>query len=329
MFAEILSNRFNLTCFKKDNERVCQFPSENGSGYIKSCVFSNGMETIEINGLLTSRLNIKTIKSEGFFLRIIFNLRWAANYIDSNGEKHKLEQFDSIVSTQNKNQECSFDFDSKQPISLYIIEIDIESFKQKFAGVDLNDNTGITKLLNIFKEKKFFFSQDRCTLSMHNLLLKINKSEYTGKMRQVYQEAKASEILLARIKQVIDHLEGSEQFLQKQYNLANIEEVAIMISEQLDDLGTIKEIARNAGLTQQNLQSGFQQQFGCSVSQFVSDLRLNRAIELLDNSNLNMSEITYELGLNSRSYFSKIFKDRFGLGPQEYRNLYRINKQSS
>ena len=48
--------------------------------------------------------------------------------------------------------------------------------------------------------------------------------------------------------------------------------------------------------------------------------------EIHDNYTLNITEITYELGLNSKSYFSKIFKEKFGIGPNEYKKLSKSNK---
>jgi len=326
MFVERLSEQFGLSCLKKDNEGVCPFPPNKGSGYIRSSIFSNGIEIIEINGILTSSMQIPVTTGKKFLLRMIFNMRWAANYTDSKGEKHKLGQFDSIVNTQSKNQECWYKLDTNEPVSLFIVELDIDNLKKKFHSIDFEDDNKIINLLNSFQKQNFVFSKDKYTLSLHDLILKFNKTNYTGKMRYVYQEVKSTEIIIERFNQLLDDLEGNERSIERKVILRSIEEAAISISTKLDNLGTIKEIAKSAGLSQQTLQEGFKRQFGFSVNQFIADLRLNRAIELLDNSSLNMSEITYKLGLNSKSYFSKIFKEKFGLAPFEYRKLVKTNR---
>lgn len=57
-----------------------------------------------------------------------------------------------------------------------------------------------------------------------------------------------------------------------------------------------------------------------SVSQFIRDIRLNKALELLKQSRLTVSEIAYQLGFNSPAYFNKCFHDQFGYPPGETKN---------
>jgi len=58
---------------------------------------------------------------------------------------------------------------------------------------------------------------------------------------------------------------------------------------------------------------------GNSISRFVRTIRLHKAQELLRNSNLNISEIAYEVGFTSLSYFSRTFQAEFGQSPSEFR----------
>lgn len=323
MLVEKLSEQFRVACLQKDNQSVCSFPPDHGSGYIRSSLFPNGIKIIEIKGSLVRPMQIPVKSGGKFLLRMIFNMRWSANYTDSQGEFHSLGQFDSILNTQQPDQECSFDLETEKPIFLFMVELDVENFKKKFTGIEFSEENQIMDLLNGFKDKGFYVSKNRYTLSLHHLILKFNDTSYEGNMRYVYQEAKATEIIIERFKQLLDDRGDGQQSMERQIKLDSVEEAAMYISERLDNLETIKEIAKRVGISQQALQEGFKQQFGCTVNQFVADLRLNRAIELLDNSELNISEITYRLGLNSKSYFSKIFKEKFGIGPNEYKKLLR------
>ena len=66
------------------------------------------------------------------------------------------------------------------------------------------------------------------------------------------------------------------------------------------------------------LQEGFQSIFGKTVNEYIRDVRLTRALNILLAGNKNVSEVVYELGLSSRSYFSKIFKEKYGVSPGKY-----------
>lgn len=77
-------------------------------------------------------------------------------------------------------------------------------------------------------------------------------------------------------------------------------------------------LAKRVGLNQNTLQEGFKQLYKKSVNQYIKDSRLEKAKELMETTDLNITEITYQIGINSRSYFSKLFKDKYGMCPKDY-----------
>lgn len=58
---------------------------------------------------------------------------------------------------------------------------------------------------------------------------------------------------------------------------------------------------------------------GMSIKEFIMDIRLKRGAQLLEQSNLTVSEISYSIGFNNPKYFSICFKKQFGLTPTEFR----------
>jgi len=59
---------------------------------------------------------------------------------------------------------------------------------------------------------------------------------------------------------------------------------------------------------------------GQTPNEFVLNIRLKRSLQfLIDNPEMNMTDICYKLGFSSPSYFSKCFKDLFGMTPVKYR----------
>lgn len=59
---------------------------------------------------------------------------------------------------------------------------------------------------------------------------------------------------------------------------------------------------------------------GCSANEYIREIRLQKALELLKDENLSISEIAYQVGYKNPSYFIKCFHDRFKYAPGEYRN---------
>lgn len=62
---------------------------------------------------------------------------------------------------------------------------------------------------------------------------------------------------------------------------------------------------------------------GKSINGFIRCIRLNRAAQLLRDSDCNLSEIMDRIGMSNRTYFTKIFKEEFGISPAEYRDNQR------
>ena len=62
---------------------------------------------------------------------------------------------------------------------------------------------------------------------------------------------------------------------------------------------------------------------GCSAVKFIRFVRLNRAKELLRDPELNITAVSFDSGFVNPSYFSKVFKQAFGVTPQEWREQHR------
>ncbi len=59
---------------------------------------------------------------------------------------------------------------------------------------------------------------------------------------------------------------------------------------------------------------------GLGIVEFIRDIRLSQAAALLEQGRLSVTEIMYQVGFTTPSYFSKCFKSRYGLTPSEYQN---------
>ena len=56
---------------------------------------------------------------------------------------------------------------------------------------------------------------------------------------------------------------------------------------------------------------------GASASTFIRNIRLDKAREMLLTGHYTITQVLYSVGFNSPSYFSKMYKERFGILPSE------------
>ncbi|MCB9277254.1 MAG: helix-turn-helix domain-containing protein [Lewinellaceae bacterium] len=96
-------------------------------------------------------------------------------------------------------------------------------------------------------------------------------------------------------------------------------EMATQVAEQhlSNEQFGVSELAREIGMSRSNLLRKVKKLTGLSVSQFIRQLRLKRAMELLKQNAFTVSEISYQVGFGSASYFIKCFREFYGYPPSE------------
>ena len=79
----------------------------------------------------------------------------------------------------------------------------------------------------------------------------------------------------------------------------------------------VSELADEIAMSRSNLLRKVKKMTSLSVSQFINQVRLNKAMEMLKETSLTVSEISYEVGFSSPSYFTKCFHEQYGYTPSE------------
>ena len=82
-----------------------------------------------------------------------------------------------------------------------------------------------------------------------------------------------------------------------------------LIKENIDSVPTILELSKRVALNKNKLQKAFQLTEGKSVGEYIRTLRMERALELLEKSDLNTSEIAKAVGYHGVSNFYHAFPD--------------------
>lgn len=81
----------------------------------------------------------------------------------------------------------------------------------------------------------------------------------------------------------------------------------------------LEEVAKSVGLSPSYFSSSFKRETGRSVVEYITEFRVEKAIELLCTTNFNTSEVAYRVGFNDPKYFARIFKKSVGVTPSLYR----------
>lgn len=95
------------------------------------------------------------------------------------------------------------------------------------------------------------------------------------------------------------------------------------LQEHLAEPVSIAALARRLQLSERTLNRRFHQATGVGPQAWLQSLRVNQAKDLLRRSNLPVSEVAWQLGIQDASHFGKLFKQQVGMTPARYREAVR------
>ena len=81
---------------------------------------------------------------------------------------------------------------------------------------------------------------------------------------------------------------------------------------------TIADICDEIGCSKSTLITSFKKEYGTTVNNYITDVRLGEAVNMLKIGDRNIGEIATETGFSDQSYFSKVFSAKYGIPPSEY-----------
>jgi len=214
----------------------------------------------------------------------------------------KQEYKESIhIDTANHGADA-FDLIGKHSYDLLITDIRMP----KMNGLELlealrNNNNGIsTILLTGFAE--FEYAQQGIKFGAVDYLLK-----------PVHQEQ-----LLAAVERVLQSITPVSQ-AHKSSN-SYIQEAIAYMEQHISEAFTIKEVSSHVHLNASYFSVLFKEETGVSFTDFLSSLRLDKAKMLLRDSELSLDDICEQIGIQSTSYFIKMFKKFEGVTPKQFRS---------
>ncbi|WP_044210521.1 helix-turn-helix domain-containing protein [Flammeovirga sp. OC4] len=103
-------------------------------------------------------------------------------------------------------------------------------------------------------------------------------------------------------------------------NLSFEDQVRKIVEKNITEVEfSVPELAKEMNMSNIQFYRKIKTETGMPPVEFVRNIRFQRALELLKTSDLNISEIAYEVGFNDPQYFRRSFKKQFGQTPSQYR----------
>lgn len=120
----------------------------------------------------------------------------------------------------------------------------------------------------------------------------------------------------------------SEPFVES-YDDKLMKNLMEVMEQNIDNADlTVDELVSKIGIGRSVFFKKLKSLTGLAPIEFIREVRVKRAAQLIESGEYTISQVTYMVGCNDPRYFSRIFKQRFGMTPSEYRDRHAKQKQS-
>ncbi len=85
---------------------------------------------------------------------------------------------------------------------------------------------------------------------------------------------------------------------------------------------SLQEIAGKFYVSREYISRRFKQEYGINFSDFIGNIRIDKAKLLMQNPRLKLAQISEMVGFHDVKYFSKVFKKQVGVSPKDFRNQW-------
>ena len=152
---------------------------------------------------------------------------------------------------------------------------------------------------------------------------------YDGGADSYISKPFSSQLLLARVRNLIDSHRRLKQFFGDRHTLAKedvcdmdknfVEKFKSLLDAKLGDSNlNVEDLGKDMGLSRVQLYRKIKSLTNYSPNELLRIARLKKAASLLASSDMTVAEIGYEVGFSSPSYFTKCYREQFGESPTDF-----------
>ncbi|HEX3014837.1 MAG TPA: AraC family transcriptional regulator, partial [Desulfobacteria bacterium] len=184
----------------------------------------------------------------------------------------------------------------------------IDVFQKNFADFD-SIKTRIMELLVIISRAAVDGGADITDI------LQLNSRFY----HELLKELNADEICLWA-NNMLDTFIGRVEQVKEEKNLQAVQTVADFITKNYRKKLTIEEIAQVVYLSPCYLSRVFKQSLGCTLMEYLTQVRVEQAKQMLRKPKYNVMQAAVECGFEDPAYFTRVFKKVEGITPSKFKH---------
>lgn len=298
-----------------DEKEFLNLPESLGKGYLRFINPFEGISLLVQQFELNEELFIKRLENKEEDHVLIFSFRniLIENLTPSSKEK-KITKLMLLPSVQVSTSDMALDIkvQANTLICNIIIGIEIDYLKKMLP--QNNSNKLIEQLLD---RRQAYLYEEIISPSIQLVANDIFKFESTNDLAHFFYKLKAEELIYLFLSE-LSKREQQTFYSINQHDLNQVYNVRDFVLSDLEKQPELSYLAQSAGMSVSKLSRVFKQIFGDSIYNYYQKMRMQKAVFLLKEDKLSVSEVGYQLGFSNLSHFSRLFEKHIGLTPKKF-----------
>lgn len=241
----------------------------------------------------------------------------------ADGRAHDYDPFNYLVLSDRQHFTAEIlEATPAKPFLSLVLQVDPALVRRVSADVLDRRATTFDRVAHSQPERAFVTPLD-CTLM--SATLRFLRATATGADRRVL-----APIYLAEMVYRILQAEQYSRLLEiaaSEVARNPVSEVVSYVQDNMSEPLTVSDLAERVSLSPSAFSHLFREVTGKSPYQFVKEMRLNRARDLLIEGRLSVTQVSKAVGYASASHFINEFRARFGATPRAYSDLRSLREE--
>lgn len=275
----------------------------------------NQLTLIKIIGKDNGKNNIFYDKLDASYIQFHFCISGSITFNYNKGAYNLKLDEGKFLTLYNPEKHLTIDAIAAKNSKVISVLIPIVEFHKLFSSSSSDIPFFENKSLN-----QKHYSENLISNSILIVLNQIIKNDMDNSTRSLLYKAKIYELFSLIFKKTKEIDLDQCPFLKNDENLKKIAKAKDVILKDIKNPPSLIELSKTIDLSLKNLKKGFKEIYGKPVYKYLFDFKMERAKQLLSNGNLNVNEVSYDLGYSSSSHFIAAFKKKYGITPRTYTN---------
>ena len=194
---------------------------------------------------------------------------------------------------------------------VYIVVLSIQKLHQLFAEYQIKND-----LIDSMTQDKFYIERE-IVPSIKLVLNQIEQMKLSPQFQNLFLIGKMYELFTLYFSEMENQTEHCP-FLNNENEGKRIKEIKDFLLADFKNPPTIKELCEKFSISEYHLKEGFRELYGTTVYGYLLDKKLEYALHKLEEDQLKVKDISFEIGYENPSHFISAFKKKYSLTPKQY-----------